>query len=124
MARGTPRKDSSPPSPSPFPSHLQWFLFVGRMFLASPSPAQPQVCIHGGGGEGVHGHAVRRTHRAHQLPRPLPGQEEWGPPGQLSVTVLSGNTNSLNVSLPCHKGPSPRVRPEEEEKETNVQLIL
>ena len=46
--------------------------------------------------------------------------------GRLSVTVLLGNTNSLNVSLPCYRDPSPRVRPEEEEEEegTNVQLIL
>lgn len=31
--------------PFPRPSHRP--LFVGRVFLASPSPAQPQVCIHG-----------------------------------------------------------------------------
>lgn len=48
MARGTPRMDSGSPSPSSFPKHLQWLLFAGRVFLASPSPAQPQVCIHGG----------------------------------------------------------------------------
>lgn len=69
------RKDSSPPGPSPFPNYYQWLLFAGRMFLASPSPAQPQVCKHGGGGR--HRRALSRTHRAQQLLHPLPGQEEW-----------------------------------------------
>ena len=72
-------------------------------------------------GVGTGAHSARG---AQQLLHPLLGQEEWWPPGRLSVTVLSGNTNSLYVSLPCHRGLSPRVRPEEEEKKTNVQLIL
>lgn len=35
------------PTSFPFPRPSQWPLFAGRVFLASPSPAQPQVCIHG-----------------------------------------------------------------------------
>lgn len=75
MARGTPRKDSGPPSPFPFPNHLQWLLFTGRLFLTSPSPAQPSPrCAYMGGG---HRRAHTRTRRAQQLLHPLLGQEEW-----------------------------------------------
>lgn len=50
-------------------------------------------------------------------------------PGATVSHCTLGGTNSLNVSLPCHGGLSPRVRPgeeeaKEEEEETNVQLIL
>lgn len=54
--------------------------------------------------------------------------EKSGDPGATVSHCTLGGTNSLNVSLPCQGGLSPRVRPWEEaateEEETNVQLVL
>lgn len=92
-----PHKGTAVPASFPF-QMLMVASVHGRGVPASPSRAQPLP--------GVHTHTQSPAAAASVFQ-----DKKSGTPGRLSVTTLLGNTNSLNVSLPCYRDLSPGVRP-------------